>query len=219
MKKEAPWTVILVVITLLWGSIHPISKHILNSGVDSYMMAFLRYLFATTPLIPFFIREYRKHEKPTIKETTILCLLGLIGCAGFSLLMYLGLARTNATSSAILINTQPMFAAVFSALIIREKLTVRHMTGIIIGLVGIVFVTTRGDFSALSLENEYLTGNLLCILAAVCLSYFYVGLKKYVIKYGSTVPTFITTAAGTVVRDRVPGACVAERRDPGCAII
>ena len=71
--------------------------------------------------------------------------------------------------------------------------------GIIIGLVGIVFVTTRGDFRALSLQNDYLVGNLLCILAAVCLSYFYVGLKKYVIKFGSTVPTFITTAAGTGV--------------------
>ena len=53
--------------------------------------------------------------------------------------------------------------------------------------------------SSLSLSNKYVLGNLLCVLGAVSISVYYIGLKKYVKRFGSTIPTFITIAAGTVI--------------------
>ncbi len=60
-------------------------------------------------------------------------------------------------------------------------------------------VVSRGDFSALLGGESFLVGNLLCVGAAVLISIFYVELKGHVKKFGSTIPTFIATAAGSVV--------------------
>ncbi len=185
--------------TLVWGSFHPISKHLMSRGLSPLIMSFLRFFFAVLPMIPLFVAELKKNVKPGWKDVAVLCCFGSFGVSGFSLLIYYGLEMSNATSSSILVNSQPLFASVLSALILKEKFTLKHLFGVIIGLFGITLVVTRGNFSALSLSNTYVLGNLLCVLGAISISVFYIGLKKYVKRFGSTIPTFITIAAGTVI--------------------
>lgn len=198
-RKHFLWSLAIILCTLSWGALHPSSKHVMEQGISPILISFLRFLFGCLPMIPLYIAETVKREKPVLRDYLVLSLLGALGVSGFSLLIYSGLEMSNATSSSILVNSQPLFTFLLSAVILKERLTLNRIVGVVIGLVGISLVATRGDYSALSLRSGYFLGNILCVLGALSISIYYIGLKKYVTRFGSTIPTFITITAGTII--------------------
>lgn len=192
------WTVVLTLCALSWGAIHPINKNLLNAGVDPYMISLLRFLITTLVLIPSYAVSRKRKPKPSIIEILRLSLAGVLGIALYALLFAFGLRLTNPSSSSIIINSQPIFMTIFGMTFLKEKHAPLHLPGLIIGSLGIFMVVSRGDFSALVGGESFLVGNLLCVGAAVLISIFYVELKGHVRKFGTTIPTFIATAAGSV---------------------
>ncbi|WP_020613333.1 DMT family transporter [Sediminispirochaeta bajacaliforniensis] len=193
------WSIALIACTIAWGGIHPATKSLLINRVNPFLVAFLRFLVALLTTLPFFIADSGKRPRPSLKDTLILSGIGIFGVGFFSLLLSFGLELTNATSSSILINSQPIYAAILSVIFLKERFTLRHLFGIILGSIGILFVATRGTFSSIGIGNDYIMGNILCILGSLCISVYYVALKNYIRTFGSIIPTFISTASGTVV--------------------
>ncbi len=199
MGSSAAWNIIVIACTLVWGSIHPVSKHLMDNGLTPLIMSILRFGIATVATIPIFFRQYSSYARLQIRDVLMLSLLGIMGVALFSICVFYGIDLSNATSSAILINSQPVFAALLAALLLKERLERRQIAGIAVGIAGLLLVITRGDISALSFSTSYLIGNLLCIAAAVLISLYYIGLKRYVSRFGSTNATIVSTAAGSIV--------------------
>ena len=125
-------------------------------------------------------------------------LLGLLGITSFSLFLFFGIKYSTSTSSSILVNSQPIFTTLLSPLFIQEKYTIRQFIGVVLGLFGMAWVVTGGDFSVFSFSDKFIVGNIFGICAAISISIYYILLKKYVILYGSVLPTFITMTAGTL---------------------
>ena len=198
MKIPFKWTVILTLCALSWGAIHPISKNLLNAGIDPYILSFLRFFIATLALIPSYTASQKKQPKPSIIEVIRLSVIGIIGITLFALFFAFGLRLTNPSSSSIIVNSQPIFMTLFGMLFLKEKHGPLHLPGLIIGSLGIVMVVSRGDFNALLTGESFFVGNLLCVAAAIFISIFYVEMKGHVKKFGTTIPTFIATAAGSI---------------------
>jgi multidrug transporter EmrE-like cation transporter len=92
-------------------------------------------------------------------------ILGVIN-SGFPFLMYCLAARwLPAGYSAILNATTPLMGALTGLIFFRERLTTRKWGGVLLGLVGIMVITTVGESRS---TNETLAGVVACLAATAC---------------------------------------------------
>lgn len=77
---------------------------------------------------------------------------------------------TTVASSVVLVSTQPVFVAILSGAVLRERATGRQWAGIAIGVVGAAIIAW-GDFA---LGGSALAGDLLAIAGALFVSLYYV---------------------------------------------
>jgi drug/metabolite transporter (DMT)-like permease len=127
-------------------------------------------------------------------DTRRLYLLGIIGNTFYQLAFILGLARTSATNSSLILATVPTVVAVVAGAAGLERITRRMWLGIVTGTVGVALViaTSGVEFSA-----GTLAGDLLTVLAVLCWAGYTVGLRRLPDGVSPLRVTTITSIAGT----------------------
>jgi drug/metabolite transporter (DMT)-like permease len=191
------WPPVMIVIMIIWATFYPIIKYVVVD-IDPLVLSFYRYLLGFIPLTPFFISALRKQNK-AINTTDIvsISILGFIGITLFSVGLFYGIKMSTAINGALLTNTQPIFTAIFGPFLIAELLTRKKSLGIVVGIIGMALVVTNGNFSTFEIKGSAITGNILLIGASLLLSLYSMLIKKYVNKYGSIIPTWISMISGT----------------------
>jgi drug/metabolite transporter (DMT)-like permease len=123
-----------------------------------------------------------------------LILLGVLGNTCYQLFFTVGLARTTATNSALILSTVPTIVAVFAGALGLERITRRMWLGIAMGTLGVILViATRGvGFAAGTLR-----GDLLTVLAVLCWAGYTLGLRAVPAGVSPLRVTTVTTIAGT----------------------
>ena len=123
-----------------------------------------------------------------------LVILGLVGNTFYQLAFMLGLARTTATNSALLLSTVPTVVAMMAGALRLERITTRMWWGIGLGTAGVVLViAVRG----VGFERATLIGDLLTVLAVLCWAGYTIGLRRVAEGVSPLRVTAITTIAGT----------------------
>ncbi|MBN1390246.1 MAG: DMT family transporter [Candidatus Thermoplasmatota archaeon] len=133
------------------------------SGSHPLSIAAWRLLIADTVLLPFFIWTIRI-ERFSIgrKRFFQLGLVGLALALHFAMWIW-SFQMTKVSSSVVLVTTHPLFVAMISVSLFKEKLKMKAVLGMTIALVG-SFLLIAGD---LTISFETLTGNLLALGGAV----------------------------------------------------
>jgi len=198
-ESFAKWRIYLIIIMFLWATFFPVSKY-LTGSLSPLTLSFLRYFFAILVLVPLSLKG--RVEKSDIFK---LFLLGAVGIAGFSILLYEGIARSTASSSSIIVNSQAVFVTFLSPFLIGERFTQKRIFGAIVGVVGLVLVVTNGVGLTEIVKKEYFFGSILLICASVSMGIYSIYMKRLVEKYGSNTPTFYTMAFGTILLTLVLG--------------
>jgi drug/metabolite transporter (DMT)-like permease len=78
-----------------------------------------------------------------------LALLGLLGVAGFSMLLYLGLQRTTAVNGLLVQAAQPSLTMLALAALLGERPTARMVAGLLVSLAGVAVIVARGSLDQL----------------------------------------------------------------------
>ena len=100
---------------------------------------------------------------------------GLVGNTFYQLAFTVGLSRTTATNSALILSTVPTVVAVFAGVLGLERITPRMWLGIALGTLGVVLViATRG----VGFDRGTFAGDLLTVLAVLCWAGYTVGLRR-----------------------------------------
>ena len=73
-------------------------------------------------------------------------LLGLTGVFAYNVCFFKGLERIEASRASLIIANNPVFIALFSALLFHERLTPGRLLGIGVSVCGALVVITRGDW-------------------------------------------------------------------------
>jgi drug/metabolite transporter (DMT)-like permease len=192
----------MLVVCLIWG---------LNFGVTKLALAdipplpFTAIRFVGSSVLLWII--LRIVEQPTALPAgglKKLIILGVVGNTFYQLAFTLGLARTTATNSALILSTVPTVVAVFAGVTGLERITPMMRWGIALGTVGVVLViATRG----VGFETGTLTGDLLTVLGVLCWAGYTLGLRSVPAGVSPLRVTTITTLAGTpgLVLAGVPG--------------
>lgn len=168
----------LIIATVFWGISFPVVKAMVGV-VDPIYLVVLRFALASAIMLAYFI--FVKRPLRRLFSSRILWILGVTNGLGFALEFY-GLTMTTASVASFLINVNVVFMAIFSALLLKERITGRTRVGIAVGLLGVFLITTGGDVS--SITGSSALGNLIILLAGVVWAYSNIYNKRAVMELG-----------------------------------
>jgi len=101
-----------------------------------------------------------------MREVGYFSALGFLGVTFHQWLQSNGLVTAQATTTAWIVATTPIFIALLAWLFLQERLGWKRAIGIGLAALGVLLVVTRGDWRALSTGNIGTPGDLLILLSA-----------------------------------------------------
>ena len=153
----------LIIVVVAWGLTWPVNKVLLESLSPLWMMA-LRSAIATVALFAISIALGRLALPPRA-DLPVLLSITVLHMVGFAVLAAWGLRLVPTGRSVVLAYTTPLWVIPGAVLFLREQLTLRRMTGVAVGLLGLIvlFNPLAFDWS----NRNAILGNGAIILAAI----------------------------------------------------
>jgi len=174
---------------IFWGLNFHLAKFMLNE-VRFAEAGFWRYFFGVVPL---FILAYK--ELPSLKiireNLKGIFLVGVIGLFGFNFFFFLGLLNSPAINGALIISTTPALTILFSTLILKTPFEKKHLWGVSISLLGVLYLILKGNMAAL-MQIEFSTSDILLFISSSFFALQNVWVKKYANKMSNKNFTFLT---------------------------
>jgi len=156
MSKKLRADLLLLLITIIWGSSFPLMKLVLNY-LPAYGYITLRFFIAAFVLTAIFHKNLRKLNKRTI---ICGCIIGLFMFAGTAL-QVIGLYTTSASNSGFITGLNVVMVPVFSAIMLRKKPDRASFIGVVIAFAGLFFLSGGLNFN-------FNIGDFLTFLCSIC---------------------------------------------------
>lgn len=194
MKIKILPHIALFAVNLIYALNYSIAKDVMPDYIGPSGFILLRviggsFLFFLTYI--FFIKE-----KVNSSDLVRLIFCGLFGVAINQLFFFEGLNLTTPINAAIIMTVSPILVIVFSAIIIKEKITIRKIFGIFLGLTGAATLILKSG--AISLDNDYFIGNFLVFVNATSYSIYLVIVKGLMTKYNPITVMFYVFSFGLI---------------------
>jgi len=154
----------LALALLLWALSFP-ATHLALSAYPPQHLALARYILATLALLGYCV--VARAPLPRRADLPRLVLTGLLCGTGYQLGFNFGMRTVSSGPAAVLVDTVPIFAALFGFLFLRERLGARALSGIAMGFAGTVLIAS-GEAGSAGFAFEPGAGYLL--LAALAFS-------------------------------------------------
>jgi len=138
----------------------------------------------------------RQAALPAQKDLGYLALLGFIGITFHQWLQATGLKTAEATTTAWIVATTPVFMALLGWMVLKEKLTVWQAVGIGMAAFGVILVVTSGDLGAVAHGRIGSWGDFLILLSALNWAVFSALSRKGLKIYPATQMIFYVMGFG-----------------------
>jgi drug/metabolite transporter (DMT)-like permease len=171
-KRKA--VLLTVLAGFLWGTSFPAIKMGLQY-MDAYTFVFLRFLAASLTMLV--VCVLTKNFSLKFEKKRLIFVLGVTNGIAY-LLQYVGMVYVSASASSLFVNLSVVWVALMAPLVFRERLGLKKALGVMVSLLGVVFMTTNLDFS--SLTQGAIVADLLVIVAGVLWAVFIVYNKPLV---------------------------------------
>lgn len=96
-----------------------------------------------------------------------LALMGFVGVFIHQMLQSFALTMTSASSTGWLIGVTPIWSAILSAILLRERFSTLKIFGLAVGFAGALLVVTKGDFSPRVFGRPSTLGDLLILISTI----------------------------------------------------
>lgn len=140
------------------------------AGIIYFVGGVLLFAIHLSPLhrriLSFFETPTETETKISKKDYRILAFITLCGSIFAPLMLLHGLDQTTAINASLLLNTESLFTILIAFAFLKERGTKKDYLAILLLLVGVTFITTKGEFQMLTLTKE-ITGNLLILGASL----------------------------------------------------
>jgi drug/metabolite transporter (DMT)-like permease len=162
----APPYLLLALATLFWSGNFVLGRAV-SGRIPPVGMAFWRWAGAFALLLPLSYPRLRE-QWPLLKRSwRILVPLGILGVGSFNTLVYVGLRATTATNAVLLNSACPAFIVAIAFLVRGQRVTRRQATGILVSLLGVAAIVSRGSPRTL-LSLSVNPGDLWVLAAVLC---------------------------------------------------
>lgn len=188
-----PYLLPLLVVQIIYSSGVIVGKYILPFAPAPAIVTG-RMLIATAAF--FLAHRAIRAALPTSRGDWLrFVLLGVLGGAGNQLLVLLGLTRTTAINTAILIPMIPIFTVVFGWLLRRDRPTGLKWTGVAIAALGTVYLIGP---ERVTLGSDVAVGNLLVLAGMAFNAAAFLLSKELLQRYAPVTVAFCLTLTGLV---------------------
>jgi drug/metabolite transporter (DMT)-like permease len=150
--------VMAAVAVVFWGVSFVATKAVLTE-IAPVTLIFVRFAIGTLVLLAI-VREL-----PPRASWGALAAMGFVGVFIHQMLQAHALTMTSATNTGWLIGLSPIWSAVLSAIVLRERFGFWKVLGLAGGFAGALLVVTRGDFSPAVFGRPSTTGDLLILIS------------------------------------------------------
>lgn len=171
----------LFAVAVIYGLNYSIAKDVMPGYIKPLGFILLRVLCAT--LLFWITARFVIREKIERKDHLRLMASGLFGVATNQMLFFSGLNITTPINAAVMMTTNPILVLVLSAIVLREKLTWSRILGIALGIMGALFLITKGGEVLDIFDAEKSLGNLLVFLNAASYGAYLVVVKPLMARY------------------------------------
>lgn len=159
------------------GSSLVVGKIITNS-FPVFLASGLSLLVASIIFLPFLIKAENGFPRLNKKDLSVIILQALLGTFVYRILLLYGLRYANAAEGGIITSTTSAVIAILSFLLLREKLELNKIIGVIFSVLGVLAINLTVDFHNSSQNKTILLGVLL-IFASVIVEALFSVLAKF----------------------------------------
>ncbi|MEO3946554.1 DMT family transporter [Gorillibacterium sp. CAU 1737] len=153
----------LVLANLFWAGNYVFGKLVV-AELSPVQMTFCRWAIAICLLFPIAQIAEKPDWRAVWRKWPLLLLMGLLGVIGYNFLLYEALRFTTSLNASLVNAMNPALIVLGAALFLKERLTVSSVAGLLVSLVGVLLVLTKGS-PALILQMAYNTGDLIMLAA------------------------------------------------------
>ncbi|MDP2885547.1 MAG: DMT family transporter [Ignavibacteria bacterium] len=161
---------------VVWGASFIATKLALRE-VSPVVVIWLRFGIGVI-ILGWFVVRRKEFAFPTGRELGYFALLGFLAITFHQWLQVTGLLTAQATTTAWIMTTIPVFIALLGRFILKEKLGWDRIVGILIATIGVVLVVSHGDLESILLGRIGTTGDLLVLISALNWAVFSVLSRK-----------------------------------------
>ena len=138
----------------------------------------------------------RQFALPERGEVGYFALLGFLGITFHQWLQSTGLVTAQATTTAWIVATMPIFIAILGWLVLAEKISWRQGLGITVAVLGALLVLSKGDLAALAGGRFGTRGDFLVMLSAPNWAVFTILSRRGLRRYPATGMMFFVMVFG-----------------------
>jgi len=169
----------LLAANIIYGLNYSIAKAVMPDHIKPFALVSFRSISAAALfwITSLFVPKEQVNRKD---------LLFLFGCSFFGVvinqtLFLVGLDMTTPINSSIILSTNPIFAFVFAALILKERITFLKGTGLAIGLSGVLLLILQNGTPDLS--SSTFLGDIYTLVNTISWAFYTVIIKRMLEKY------------------------------------
>jgi len=174
-ERRARWLfdqpyLLLSLTSLFWAGNTVLGRFIVGH-VPPITLAFVRWAGAFALLLPFAARHLLRDWPSIRKHAGRMMLLAFTGFSVYNTLAYYGLQYTTAINGLLLQSIGPLFVALWSFALFRDRLSPRQAGGICVSLTGVVVIVCHGSLGIL-LGIAFNRGDLVFVVALLIYAYY-----------------------------------------------
>jgi drug/metabolite transporter (DMT)-like permease len=189
--KLAP-AIFMVLATLFWAGNYVVGG-VAVSTMSPFDLTYLRWVIAVVPLVLIAHFVERPKWRAVLRAWPLLLLLAVLGMLAYNLFLYEALNFTTPAGASLINAANPATMALLAVVLVKDRLTLRGITGIALSLVGVLVILSGGSLTSL-LGLDINVGQLLLVGAVIVFSLYSIWGRL-----ARTVPPITATAAQAVL--------------------
>ncbi len=187
----------LLLTAFFWGGTF-IAGRIIAADVGPFSAAFIRFAIASSLLLILVRRSEGKIPLPGKNLVLPVILLGLTGVFSYNLFFFKGLKLIHASRAALIIANNPVFIAIFAAIVFKDRLSLGQIAGVALSVAGAMVVISRGDISSIFTGGVGWGEVFILGCVASWVAYSLIG-KTVVAHFSPLVSVALSACVGTVL--------------------
>src|ERR1700722_15747458 len=156
---------LLTLCSLFWAGNTVVGRAAIGL-VPPATLTFVRWAIAFLVLLPFVFGHLRRDWPAIRRNLAMIFAFAITGSAGYNVIAYLALHYTQAINSLLLQSVAPLFVALWSFVLFRDRLTLVQAAGIATSLTGALVIVCHGDFGVLA-HFAFNIGDIMILVALV----------------------------------------------------
>ncbi|MGJ4895116.1 DMT family transporter [Bradyrhizobium oligotrophicum] len=162
--------VLLSITALCWAG-NAIVGRLAAGHIPPVTLSFLRWSLAFLIILPLAWKQLRQDWPAIRSKLGVMIALSVTGIGAFNTLQYWSLEYTQALNTLLLQSGGPLIVALWSMLLLRVHLTLAQAIGIVLSMVGVLLILTRGHPAALT-DISFNKGDLIFLVAMAVFGFY-----------------------------------------------